>query len=202
MTMNDFSPDASQVAEVGSQAELTLRALQIAFYCAVQRSNNACWTQNSAKKLMYVDFSLQAKLTFREISEEARGMSVLDRAVVFLGRLIFINGSTYGLGVNLMICLLAVFIRRLHVFSSAGAEVLIARWEACSRNNLSTTESCDFAALSDSATILFWGWVRFHSGMVKEKSVDVIWLWVFCSFLAVWPEIGTKLKNEMANADM
>ena len=31
MTMNDFSPDASQVAEVGSQAELTLRALQIAF---------------------------------------------------------------------------------------------------------------------------------------------------------------------------
>eukprot|EP00434_Breviolum_minutum_P015803 symbB.v1.2.013920.t1/scaffold996.1/size145880/1 len=38
--------DASQVAEVGSQAELTLRALQIAFYCA-------------------------AKLTFREISEEA-----------------------------------------------------------------------------------------------------------------------------------
>lgn len=120
MTMNDFSPDASQVAEVGSQAELTLRALQIAFYCAVQRSNNACWTQNSAKKLMYVDFSLQAKLTFREISEEARGMSVLDRAVVFLGRLIFINGSTYGLGVNLMICQLAVFIRRLHVFPVLG----------------------------------------------------------------------------------
>lgn len=42
MTMNDFSPDASQVAEVGNQAELTLRALQIGFYCAVQRSKNAC----------------------------------------------------------------------------------------------------------------------------------------------------------------